>query len=180
MRIRDLPTPALIADRDAMEENMARMNALLDGKRVRLRPHYKSNKCAAIARRQMELGAVGITCAKLSEAEDLVRNGIPDVLIANQVVEACKIERLAALAGRCRLTVCVDDPDNAGDLSRAAAGAGTTIHCLAEYDIGMDRCGVTDPAAYLALAREIAALPHLEYDGIQAYAGHVAHVVSRE
>lgn len=180
MRIFDLPTPALVADSGVISENMAGMDRCLDGKPVRLRPHYKSHKCAALAHRQIERGAVGMTCAKLSEAEDLVFSGIGDVLIANQVVEPAKIDRLAWLAGLCRLTVCVDDAENARALSRAAAHAGTTVHCLVEYDIGMNRCGVRTAEEYLEVAREINVLPNLDYAGIQAYAGYASHMVSTE
>ena len=180
MKIFDLPTPALIADRDSIGENMRRMNAILQGKRVRLRPHYKSHKCAALALRQIASGAVGMTCAKLSEAEDLIFSGISDVLIANQVVEPAKIARLAQLAGMCRLSVCVDDADNARALSRAAVFAGTVIRCLVEYDIGMNRCGVRTKEAVLALATAISDLPGLEFCGIQAYAGYASHRLSLE
>ncbi len=175
MKIIDLPTPALIADNDILNANLANMAGILKGKTLKLRPHYKSHKCAAIAHRQIESGAIGMTCAKLSEAEDLIFSGIEDVLIANQIVEPAKIDRLARLAGMCRLTVCVDDVENVRALSRAAVHAGTTIHCLAEYDIGMKRCGVRTAEEYLALAQAICQMPQLEYDGIQAYAGYASH-----
>lgn len=180
MKIFDLPTPALIADSGLIEENMRLMNEILEGKEIRLRPHYKSHKCAALAHWQIASGAAGMTCAKLSEAEDLAFSGIGDILIANQVVEPAKISRLALLAGMCRLTVCVDDAENAKALSRAAVNAGTVIHCLVEYDIGMNRCGVRTKEAYLELAGTVAGLPGLEYDGIQAYAGYASHMVSTE
>ncbi|MBQ6374854.1 MAG: alanine racemase [Clostridia bacterium] len=178
MKIMDLPTPILIADADVMAGNMDRMAGILQGKPIRLRPHYKSHKCAAIAHMQIASGAIGMTCAKLSEAEDLVYSGIDDVLIANQVVEPEKIIRLALLARLCRLTVCVDDAGNAEALSRAAVSVGSTIHCLVEYDIGMKRCGVRSVEAYLKVAQAIVHLPNLEYDGIQAYAGYASHMVS--
>ncbi|MCR4707676.1 MAG: DSD1 family PLP-dependent enzyme [Clostridiales bacterium] len=178
MKIFDLPTPALVADADRIAENQRRMNEILRGKRIRLRPHYKSHKCAALAQRQIASGAIGMTCAKLSEAEDLIFSGVSDVLIANQVVEPAKIGRLAQLAGMCNLTVCVDDAENANALSRAAVYEGTEIHCLAEYDIGMKRCGVRTPEEYLALAKTVVNLPNLSYDGIQAYAGYASHMVS--
>ena len=178
MKVFDLPTPALIADDDVIAENMHFMKEILAGTSVRLRPHYKSHKCAALARRQIADGAAGMTCAKLSEAEDLIFSGVRDVLIANQVVEPSKILRLASLAGMCRLTVCVDNAENAEALSRAAVFAGTTIRCLAEYDVGMNRCGVKTKEEYLALARLISGLPGLQYCGIQAYAGHAAHMAS--
>ena len=180
MKVFDLPTPALIADADVIDGNMAAMAEILRGKPIRLRPHYKSHKCAALAHRQIAAGAIGMTCAKLSEAEDLVFSGVDDVLIANQVVEPAKIARLAQLAGLCRLTVCVDDAENAKALSRAAVNAGVALHCLVEYDIGMNRCGLRTPEAYLDVASVVAGLPNLRYDGIQAYAGYASHMVSTE
>ena len=180
MRIFDLPTPALIADNDIITQNMASRTEILSSSAVQLRPHYKSHKCAALAHRQIASGAIGMTCAKLSEAEDLIFSGIEDILIANQVVEPEKIDRLARLAGLCRLTVCVDDVENANALSRAAVYAGTIIHCLVEYDIGMNRCGVRTQEHYLEIAKAISKLPNLEYDGIQAYAGYASHMVTTE
>ena len=96
MKVTDLPTPALIADADGIEENMRQMDRILQGRPVRLRPHYKSHKCAALAHRQIAVGAIGMTCAKLSEAEDLIFSGVRDVLIANQIVEPAKISRVSA------------------------------------------------------------------------------------
>ena len=179
MKIMSLPTPALIADEGVMNQNMDTANEVMKGSRARLRPHFKSHKCAAIAHRQMEMGAVGITCAKLSEAEDLIFSGIEDVLIANQIVELDKIARLAILAKMCRLTVCVDDIDNAKEISRAAVNAGSKLNCLVEYDIGMNRCGVRSEDEYVRLAAEIEKLPGIEYEGIQAYAGHVSHMLTK-
>ena len=180
MLFTQLPTPSLVCNADIMDKNMQTMNALLAGTALRLRPHYKSNKCAAIARRQIELGAAGITCAKLSEAEDLADSGIEDILIANQIVDEEKLLRAAVLAGKCHLTVCIDSEENARALSAAAVSAGTTVYCLVEYEIGMQRCGVTDKNTYVRLAKLVSGLPGLDYQGIQAYAGHVSHMISEE
>lgn len=177
MRLSGLSTPALILDVNILKENARAMGQLLEGSSLRLRPHYKSHKCAALAQWQVRGGAVGMTCAKLSEAEDLCDAGIEDILIANQIVEPGKLRALAELAGNCRLTVCVDNADNVAALSAAAEASGNTIRCLVEYDIGMERCGVTEEAAVLALAEQILAAPNLEFEGIQAYAGHISHVV---
>lgn len=176
MYVHDLETPALVLDHEILTQNIAAMKDLLRGSRLALRPHFKSHKCAALAHLQIENGAVGMTCAKLSEALDLADSGIEDILIANQIVQPEKIRRLADLAGKCRLTVCVDDADNAAALSAAAAAAGSTVHCLIEFEIGMQRCGVCSFAEVLTLARKIETLPHLVFDGIQAYAGHVSHM----
>ena len=176
MKISGLSTPALILDIHILKENMATMAAILKDSPVKLRPHYKSHKCAALAKWQVANGAIGMTCAKLSEAEDLCDIGIEDILIANQVVDPAKIRRLADLAGNCRLTVCVDDAENIRALSSAAKASGSVIHCLVEYDIGMERCGVTEMQDVLALAKHISACENLTFDGIQAYAGHISHV----
>jgi len=176
MKIWGLPTPALVLDVNTLEANMNAMRDLLADSSLKLRPHYKSHKCAALAKWQMKNGAVGMTCAKLSEAEDLCDIGVEDILIANQVVEPAKVRKLADLANHCRLTVCVDDAENVTALDKAAAACGSTVHCLIEYDIGMQRCGVTGREEVLALARQILACEHLVFDGLQAYAGHISHV----
>ncbi len=175
MLVSQLETPALILDMDLFENNIRRMKNFAEGLGIGLRPHYKSHKCTAIAHLQVAAGAKGLCCAKVSEAEDLVRAGIEDVLIANQVVDPAKIARVATLAGCCRLTVCVDDAQNASDLAAAAAVQGTTVHCLVEYDIGMKRCGVSTYEECLALAKQVDEAPHLAFEGVQAYAGHLAH-----
>ena len=175
MLVSQLETPALILDMDRFENNIRRMKDFTEGLGIALRPHYKSHKCTTIAHLQIAEGAKGLCCAKVSEAADLVRAGIEDVLIANQIVDPAKIARVATLAGCCRLTVCVDDVRNVDDLAAAAAVQKTTIHCLVEYDIGMKRCGVATYEDCLALARRIEAAPGLVFEGIQAYAGHLAH-----
>ena len=142
MKISGLSTPALVVDGDILKANVQAMKKVLENSSLKLRPHYKSHKCAALAKWQMANGAIGMTCAKVSEAEDLCDSGIEDILIANQVVDPAKIRKIADLAKNCRLTVCVDNKENVEALSAAAKHCGATIHCLVEYDIGMQRCGV--------------------------------------
>ncbi len=180
MKISDIETPALILEKSVFENNIAEMKKILDGSKLSLRPHYKSHKCSQIARIQIENGAVGMTCAKLSEAYDLVDSGIEDVLIANQIVGDEKISRLASLAKKCRLTVCVDNEENVADISRAAESVGALVRCLVEYEIGMERCGVTDSESVLKLAKYIDSCPNLKFEGIQAYAGHISHMEDSE
>jgi len=175
MRLDKLETPALILDMDAFDRNMSVMKDYMESAGLALRPHYKSHKSTAIAHMQIVSGAKGITCAKLSEAEDLIFSGIDDVLIANQIVGSYKLARVAYLAGCCHLTVCVDNVDNICDLEAAAAAQGTIIYCLVEYEIGMNRCGVDTPEAFFALAGEIDRSPNLVFGGIQAYAGNLSH-----
>ncbi|NCB29963.1 MAG: hypothetical protein EOM66_00970 [Clostridia bacterium] len=175
MNIHELPTPALILDVDVFYENIEKANAMLNGSKMKLRPHYKSCKCTALAHMQLARGAKGITCSKLEEAKDLILAGVEDVLIANQITNKQKIAELAALARCCKLTVCVDQAENIADLQAAAKLQDSVIHCYIEYDIGMKRCGVYTKEEFDALAQKIRACSNLSFDGIQAYAGNLSH-----
>ncbi len=179
MRLEDVDTPALIVDLEAFETNLARLTNAVAGK-VRVRAHAKTHKCAEIAKRQIAAGAVGVCCQKVAEAEALVAGGVQDVLVSNEVVGARKLERLAALAKKAKIGVCVDDAGNARDLQAAAARAGATIDTYIELEVGMRRCGIAPGAPALALARAIAASPNLRFAGLQAYHGRAQHFRSIE
>ncbi len=175
--IEDLDTPALLLDRGASQRNLRRMAQFFRGRKCRLRPHFKNHKCTALARRQLEAGSVvGFTCAKLGEAEVLAEAGLDDLLLANQVVGRRKIERLVRLAGRIKLRVAVDHPAQAQAISAAASAVGATVGVLVEVDIGMGRCGVSPGEPALVLARQIAELDALRFDGLQAYEGHLVYL----
>ena len=178
MPLAEVDTPALILDLDAFERNLARMAEALCGRPVRLRPHAKSHKCVEIALRQIAAGAVGVCCQKVSEAEALVAGGVEDMLIANEIVGAAKLERLAALARSARVGVCADAEENVRDLDAAARRAGVRLDVYVEINVGADRCGVEPGAPALALARSIAAAPNLRFAGLQAYHGGAQHLRS--
>ena len=167
----DLDTPALLLDMEAVEANIAKMARWFADKPCRLRPHAKTHKLPLIARMQVEAGAIGITCAKLSEAEAFFREGIRDVLVANEVVGERKIERLVEVARLGNLIVCVEDPGNARAISVAARRAGITVRVLVEVDTGLGRCGVKPGEPSLALAREILGMEGIELAGIMGYEG---------
>lgn len=174
--IEELDTPALLVDLEAFEHNLATMAAFFAGRPAGLRPHAKTHKCPEIARRQLAAGAVGVTCAKLAEAEVMAAAGIDDILIANQMVGPAKTARLVELAARVRVAVAVDDAANIAALSEAVRRCGVTIRVLVEVNIGMDRCGVQPGPAALPLARQIAAAPGLEFAGLQGYEGHLVTI----
>lgn len=176
----DVDTPALVIDADAMERNIARMADFFSGSKASLRPHAKTHKCPIIAHKQLDAGAVGITCAKLGEAEALVAGGVRDVLIANQIVGAHKISRLVRLARHADMAVAVDNFDNAKQISDAAFGAGSTVRVLVEVNVGMDRCGVEAGAPAVELAKRISSLPGLRFFGIQSYEGHLVMLDGHE
>ena len=175
-----IDTPALVLELDAFEANLARMAAFVRGSRVRLRPHAKSHKCPEIAKRQIALGAVGICAQKTSEAEAFVDAGVGDVLVSNEVVGRAKLDRLARLAKRAKVSVCCDDAANARDISAAARAAGSTLDVLIEVDVGQHRCGVEPGEPAAALAKEIASLPGLRFAGLHAYHGGAQHLRSVE
>ena len=176
MSLSDVDTPALILDLDAFERNLDRMDASLKGKEIRIRPHAKSHKCPEIALRQIQRGAVGVCCQKVSEAEAMVDGGVPDVLIANEVVGAPKLKRLAALANRARIAVCADDSGNVTALDDAARAAGVKLDVLVEINVGANRCGVAPGEPALRLAQAIARSRNLRFAGLQAYQGAAQHL----
>jgi 3-hydroxy-D-aspartate aldolase len=170
----DIQTPALIIDLDAFERNVERMKTHAEAMGVRLRPHAKTHKSADVALYQMANGgAVGICCQKVSEAEALVRGGVNDVLVANEVADPKKIDRLARLA---HVTVCIDDPAVVSTLSETASRHGVTLDILVEIDCGARRCGVLPGAPAVELAKTVAAAPNLAFVGIQAYHGSAQHI----
>ena len=173
----EIDTPALLLDKPKLQRNITRMAEFAAGGPAKLRPHAKTHKCVEIAKLQLGAGAVGITCAKVGEAEALADGGIRDILIANEIVGPLKIARLVELARRCKVTVAVDDAENVRQLSEAAAGAGVTLGCCVEVNVGMDRCGVEPGEPAAQLARLVDEAQGLSFDGLQAYEGHLQNVV---
>jgi D-serine deaminase-like pyridoxal phosphate-dependent protein len=180
MPLADVDTPALILDLDAFEHNLKLLNDSLAGRSVKLRPHAKSHKCPDIALRQIALGAVGVCCQKVSEAEAMVDGGVKDVLIANEVVGAAKLRRLAALAKRAKIAVCADHVDNVAALDAAAREAGVTLNVLVEVNVGANRCGVEPGEPAFKLAQLIHGCKNLHFAGLQAYQGGAQHMRKTE
>ncbi len=167
-----LDTPALLLDLDAFEHNVATMARHFRDRQVAWRPHAKAFKSPAIAHILKKAGAIGVTVAKVSEAEVMVDGGIDDVLIAHMVVGASKAARLAALQRRGNVKVTVDHIDHLAPLGRAARDAGVTIGVLVDVDLGLERCGVSSPQAALGLAAKVQESPGLRFDGVMGYEGH--------
>jgi D-serine deaminase-like pyridoxal phosphate-dependent protein len=168
----EIDSPALLLDLDKLEANIARMAEFFADKPAGLRPHTKTHKCPPIAHKQIESGAIGVTCAKLDEAVTMAQAGIRDILIANQIVGRRKIERLMGLAGWTQIMVAVDDARNVDDLSAAATSRGVSLRVLVEVDVGMGRCGVHPGDPAVALARQVTTSPGLIFEGVMGYEGH--------
>src|SRR5262245_50689254 len=156
-----LDTPQLLLDLDIIDANLKRMFDAGKARGVNVRTHFKSLKCGGLARYIKERGGPTFLAAKLNEAEVLADAGITDILIANQIVGPHKMQRVANLAKRVTLRVCVDNSDNVEQLSKAMSVAGATLGILIEIDIGMARCGIPPGEAAVPLAQRIAKSPGL-------------------
>lgn len=173
MHVSEIETPALVVDLDRMERNLARAAEYAQQHGLRLRPHTKTHKSVRIGRRQLESGAAGLTVAKVSEAEVMVDAGPSDLLVAYPIVGRAKLERLMAVARQTRVTVALDSLFAARQLSGAARAAQVEIGVLAEFDAGLGRVGVEPGAPLIELAQGIRNLPHLAFEGITFYPGHI-------
>jgi D-serine deaminase-like pyridoxal phosphate-dependent protein len=165
----DVETPAAVVDADRLESNLARWQEHCDRHGLANRPHVKTHRCVEIARQQLSLGAVGITCQKLSEAETMADAGCSDILVAFNIVGASKLERLRTLLGRVALTVSVDDARLLPGLAGAATGAGRELGVLVDCDTGLGRTGVSEPEAAADLAVAVARHDGLRFDGFLTY-----------
>lgn len=170
--IEELDTPALVIDLDAFDRNIGRICSAVKEGGASWRPHSKSHKCPAIAHKQIQVGAIGIACAKLGEAEVMGANGIRDILVPNQIVGPIKARRLAALAGQIDICVAVDNPANVRELDGAAAAHGTRPRVVIEINTGMNRAGVEPGDAARTLAAIVAGCQALRFAGLMTWEGH--------
>lgn len=170
-RLDDLETPAVVIDLARVETNLARTQAYADAHGLKLRPHIKTHKLPRFAHRQVALGAIGITCQKLGEAEVMVDAGVRDIFVPYNILGERKLKRLRALAERADITVTADNATTVEGLSRTFADAPKQLGVLVECDTGGSRCGVQSPADALDLARRIAGSPGLVFTGLMTYPG---------
>jgi D-serine deaminase-like pyridoxal phosphate-dependent protein len=170
--LNQLDTPALLVDLDRLETNIARMAAFAREHGVLLRPHAKSHKSAGIARRQIDAGAVGLTVAKLDEAEAFLDAGFTDLFIANEVVGMHKWERLVRLAQRGTVAIGIDDIGAARGLADVAQAQSVVVDVVIEIDSGLHRAGVLPGEAALRLAEAVSAQRGVRLRGVFTHAGH--------
>ncbi len=174
--ITDIDTPALWVDLDVMEQNIAHLRQHFHRAGIAWRPHVKGIKIPAIARMAVEAGAIGVTSAKVSEAEVMVQGGIRSVLVANQIVTTPKIRRLAALQRQSEVMAVVDDAEVVRHTGRIGTEAGVDIPLLVDVNTGMDRTGVTPGEEAVELAHLIAITPGVKFRGVMAYEGHAIEI----
>ncbi|MGH9451744.1 MAG: alanine racemase [Terriglobia bacterium] len=173
MRVNELPTPALTIDLDALERNLDRMAGYCRERGIGLRPHTKTHKTPEVSRMQLARGAVGLTVAKVGEAEVMTAAEPEEILVAFPIYGAAKLRRLAELAKARRILISLDSETDAREVSAAAAAQGITLGVLVEFDAGLHRCGVEPGAACVELARKVQSLPGLKFRGLMTYPGNI-------
>ena len=177
MRVSEYETPVLLLDVDVVDRNIRRMGDYFKGKGAAHRPHVKVHKSPWLAQKQIEAGAKGITCAKVSEAKVMVDAGISDILIANEIIGEDKVTKLTQLARRCRLAVVIDSVENAREISTIAVREGSKVRALVDVNLSsamngiLDRTGVLPGKDAVSLAQEISKMRNLELRGVFGYEG---------
>jgi D-serine deaminase-like pyridoxal phosphate-dependent protein len=169
MHIDELETPVPVVDIDRLEANISRLQSYLDQHNIANRPHIKTHKIPEIAQMQMDAGAIGITCQKVSEAEVMADAGFKDIFIPYNIIGESKLMRLMTLAKRATVSVTADSAYVVRGLSSAAQRAGLTLTLLIECDTGLHRCGVQSPQEAAELARLINSSPNLYFGGLMTY-----------
>jgi 3-hydroxy-D-aspartate aldolase len=172
-----LTTPALVLDLDIFERNLATLLAHCVESGQNLRPHAKTHKSSQLARRQIDAGAVGVCCATLHEAEQMVAGGATGVLITSPVVGLDKIQRLQQLNKIAdNLMIVVDNLDGLQAIEKSLLKNGDEMTVLVDIDVGMQRTGTSDPEQIVALAKHLSESESFSYGGVQAYSGRIQHI----
>jgi D-serine deaminase-like pyridoxal phosphate-dependent protein len=176
VRKQDLDTPMLCIDLDRMESNIRKMAGFCREHGVAWRPHEKCHKTPAIALKQIAAGAIGVTCAKVSEAEVMAAGGVRDILIANMIVGERKWERVASLCRHADPIIACDHYAQVEPLAAVCRRHGVAPRVIIEVNIGLDRVGIQPGRDTLELARAIDKLDGVKFAGIMGYEGHLLQV----
>ena len=176
MKTLELDTPALLLDLDCMESNLAQMAGFLRQTPAKLRPHFKNHRIPALAQKQIRAGAIGMTCARLRQAELLADHGINDILIANEIAGEGKIKQFVKLSRQADVIAAVDNEKVVADMARLSRNQNTPVNVLVDIDVGLKRCGVTTVEAALRLA-QTAVEQGLKFRGVMGYEGHLQPIV---
>ncbi len=176
IKTRELDTPALLVDLDSMESNLEKMASFFCGQKAKVRPHFKNHRVLKLASRQMEAGAIGLTCARLWQAEALVNHGIKSILVANEIAGESMVRRFGELSREAPVIVAVDNSRVVDDMARIARDKHVELNVVVDVDLGLKRCGVPpgEPAAVLA---KTVVERGLRLRGLMGYEGHLQPLV---
>ena len=179
--MKEIITPAIVLDLELLKKNIKLMADFGKKNRVGIRPHFKTHKCVEIARLQLKAGAAGITAQTIDEAEALVNGGIKNVLLANQLIEHSKIERILRLSDKSAgVILCVDSEQNLRQLDKLSGESGIRLKLLVEVDIGMNRAGRRPGDDTLHFVKKVISCKNIEFKGLQGYEGHAVLIPGRE
>lgn len=176
MNTHELDTPALLIDLECMESNLNQMARLLSQTQAKLRPHFKNHRILALAHKQMTAGAIGLTCARLRQAELLASNGIKTILIANEIAGESRIKQFAELSQVADVIVAVDNEKVVADMARLGRNRKVQMNVLVDIDVGLKRCGVASAEAALSLAKSVIE-KGLRLRGVMGYEGHLQPII---
>lgn len=172
MKVADLSTPALLMDLEVMEGNLRRMATFFRTRAVKLRPHLKAHQVFSLANMQMNMGAIGITCARLDQAEALVDRGIENILMANEIAGASTIKHFVDLSHRAPVITAVDNPKVVTDMARLAGKWKEQLNVVVDLDVRLGRCGVQSGEAALSLTKLVIE-KGLTFRGLMGYEGQI-------
>ena len=175
-----IDSPALVVDLDAANRNLQRVIEFAAKHRLRLRPHAKMHKSPAVARLQLQAGAVGVCVQTVAEAEAMAAGGINDIFISNEILAVSKLRRVAALAHQLsvrggQLAIAVDSAEGVERLAQAMQLTKAVIDVFIEVDVGQGRCGVPPDERVVTLARTLVGRSSLRFAGLHAYHGGAQH-----
>jgi D-serine deaminase-like pyridoxal phosphate-dependent protein len=179
--LEEIITPSLIIDYDILMDNISKMVNFVKENHINIRPHFKTHKCVDIAKLQVKYGAIGITCATIDEAEILCKNGIKNILIANEIVDEGKIRRLINIVKKDNnVIVTVDNEQNLRKLSCFAKRYNKCINVVVEVDIGLNRCGREAGYDTLKFVKEVLRHKNIKFKGLLGYEGHTVFIENRK
>lgn len=171
----EIDTPALVVSELILQRNIAEMASFAKSVGVGLRPHIKTHKCVQIARLQIAAGAVGLTCAKVGEAEVMINQaGAQDILLAYPIIGEPKYRRIVELMEKARIIVSVDSMESVSHLSEAMNRYDRTIEVFLEINTGQNRSGVKSGDEAVAFAQDITRYGNIRLTGIMTHEGHAA------
>lgn len=177
----ELVSPAVLIDADPLDRNLRGMQEVCDSAGVELWPHIKTHKLVPVLRRQLELGAIGATCAKIGEAEAMLGSGVRRIFIAHSLVDLRHAPRLRALAGQLdQLILAVTGDTHFDALEVLLAEADLNVPVLLAVDTGLGREGARGPEAAARLAARIRQSSRMELAGLYTHEGHAYKSASSE
>ncbi|HEY7304240.1 MAG TPA: DSD1 family PLP-dependent enzyme [Bryobacteraceae bacterium] len=168
----EIDTPALLIDLNEMESNLRQMSAFFADKPIKLRPHFKNHKSPLLAHKQLDAGAIGLTCATLREAEILANGGFRDILIANEIAGERELSQFAELSRRTDVIVALDNEQVAVEMAAVSRARGLPLSVVVDLNVGLNRCGILPGEPAFRLAKTAVELG-LKFRGLMGYEGHL-------